>query len=180
MKTIGWIRLGDKAACGGVVAEASSTETSHGKGYAFQGAAMDCKKGCKIADGHPHARLTNGKQRVTHGQRTSAGCALASTLNDVDGIGNASGGRIADAFGHDAEGNLLEIFLPRPLSLCAFDQHAVFVDEHGATLGDVNYQLADERGAVIAGVTGSDGRTDTMGGERAGTLTLSLGGGGAA
>jgi uncharacterized Zn-binding protein involved in type VI secretion len=177
MKTIGWVRLGDKASCGGVVAEASSTETSHGKGYAFQGAAMDCKKGCKIADGHPNARLTNGKQRVTHGQRTSGGCALASTLNDVDGIGNASGSNIADAFKQDAEGNLQEIFLPRPLSLCAFDQHVVFVDEHGAELHDVPYQLADERGAVIAGITGSDGRTNSMGGEQSGTLTISLGAG---
>jgi uncharacterized Zn-binding protein involved in type VI secretion len=180
MNTIGWVRRGDKASCGGAVAEASSTETSHGNGYAFQGAAMDCKKGCKIADGHPSARLTNGKQRVTHGQRTSGRCVLASTLNDIDGIGNASGSLIADAFKQDAEGNLLEIFLPRPLSLCAFDQHVVFVDEHGTKLDDVPYQLADERGAVIAGVTGSDGRTDSMGSARAGTLTISLGFGEAA
>jgi uncharacterized Zn-binding protein involved in type VI secretion len=177
MKTIGWVRLGDKASCGGVVAEASSTETSHGKGYAFQGAAMDCKKGCKIADGHPNARLTNGKQRVTHGQCTSGGCALASTLNDVDGIGNASGSQIADAFKQDAAGNLLEIFLPRPLPLCTFDQHVVFVDEHGAELDGVPYQLADERGATIDGVTGSDGRTNIMGSEKAGNLTISLGAG---
>lgn len=166
MKTIGWIRLGDKAACGGVVAEASSIETSHGRGYAFQGAAMDCKKGCKIADGYPNARLTNGRQRVTHGQRTSGGCALASTLNDIDGIGNAPGSRIADAFEQDAEGNLLEIFLPRPLASCTFDQHVVFVDEHGAALDDVHYRLADERGAVIAGVTANGGRTDAMGASR--------------
>lgn len=39
MKIIGWIRYGDKAACGGVVVEASAVEISHGRGYTFQGAA---------------------------------------------------------------------------------------------------------------------------------------------
>jgi uncharacterized Zn-binding protein involved in type VI secretion len=175
MKIIGWIRLDDKAACGGTVAEASLTEKSHGLGYSFQGAAMSCNKGCKIVDGYPHAKLQNGKQRVIHGQRTSEGCALISTLNHINGIGNATGQNIADKFIKDAAGNLLEVFLPRPLSLCEFDQHVVFTDEDGAVLDEVHYQLTDTRGAVITGVTGPDGRTEIMGGDGSEVLLISLG-----
>lgn len=175
MKIIGWIRLGDKASCGGVVAEGSSTEKSHGKGYAFQGATMTCNKGCRIVDGYAHAKLENGMQRVTHGQCTSGGCALISTLNDIDGIGNASGANVADAFVQDAEGKLLDLFLPRPPALCEYDQHIVFTAEDGSLLDDVHYQLYDTRGAVITGVTGKDGRTEIMGGDRGETLTVTLG-----
>lgn len=175
MKIIGWIRQDDKASCGGVVAEGSTTEKSHGKGYAFQGGAMRCDKGCTIVDGHAHARLENGKQRVTHGQSTSGGCALISTLNGIDGIGNASGACIADAFVQDAEGKPRELFLPRAASLCEFDQHIIFTDEDGVLLDDVHYQLYDTRGAILAGVTGKDGRTEIMGGDRGETLSFSIG-----
>jgi uncharacterized Zn-binding protein involved in type VI secretion len=174
MKTIGWIRQYDKAACGGVVAEASITEKSHGRGYSFQGAAMSCKKGCTIAEGHPQAKLRNGKQRVVHGQQTTRGCALISTLNDIDGVVNASGANIADQFRQDANGNVLPIFLPRPLSACGFDQHVIVTDQAGQALEGVRYQLFDTRGAVIAGVTGPDGRTSVMGGEAGETLSFSL------
>ena len=175
MKIVGWIRLDDKASCGGVVAEGSATEKSHGKGYAFQGAAMNCPSGCTIADAYPHARLENGKQRVTHGQCTSGGCSLISTLNNIDGIGNASGAVVADAFAQDAQGKLLSIFLPRSPELCEYDQHIVFTDEHGAPLDDVHYQLCDSRGALIKGVTGKDGRTEIMGGDRDETLSFMIG-----
>lgn len=174
MKIIGWIRLGDKASCGGVVAEGSATEKSHGIGYAYQGAAMNCQNGCTIADAHAHAQLENGRQRVTHGQCTSGGCSLISTLNNIDGIGNASGATVADAFAQDAEGKLVNIFLPRQLELCEYDQHIVFTDEDGALLDEVHYQLFDTRGARISGVTGKDGRTEIMGGERGETLSFSL------
>lgn len=174
MKIIGWIRLGDKASCGGVVAEGSSNEKSHGKGYAFQGAAMSCNKGCKIADGYAHAKLENGKQRVTHGQCTSGGCALISTLNNIDGIGNAGGTAVADAFVQDAEGKLMDLFLPRAPELCEYDQHIVFTDEDGALLDEVHYQLVDTRGAVITGVTGKDGRTEVMSGDRGEMLSFTL------
>lgn len=175
MKIIGWIRIGDKASCGGVVAEASQSEKSHGLGYAFQGGTMSCNKGCKIADGYAHAKLDNGMLRVTHGQLTSGGCALVSTLNDIDGIGNASGKPLADQFIQDAEGKLVDVFLPRARALCEFDQHLVFEDEHGKALEGIHYQLFDTRGALISGVTGADGKTDIMGGDKGEHLLFMLG-----
>jgi uncharacterized Zn-binding protein involved in type VI secretion len=91
MKIIGWIRQGDKAACGGTVSEGSTEEFSGGVGYAFQGAHMVCSGSCVIAEGYPNSTLSNGKPQVLHGQLTSGGCALFSTLNEIDGVANEGG-----------------------------------------------------------------------------------------
>ncbi len=87
MKLVGWIRYGDKAACGSMVAEGSMVDISHGRGYSFVTARMACRKGCVIAQGYPTATLSNGRARVLHGFLTSSGCPLISTLNDIDGVG---------------------------------------------------------------------------------------------
>lgn len=81
----GWIRISDRASCGGTVAEGASCEFSDGIGYSFQGALMSCNQRCVIAEGDPSSILSNGKAQVLDGQRTSGGCTLASTLNGVDG-----------------------------------------------------------------------------------------------
>ncbi len=60
MKIIGWIRQGDKAACGGLVAEGDPFCTGRGKPYAFQGAKMACEKTCSITQGFVRRTLTNG------------------------------------------------------------------------------------------------------------------------
>jgi len=88
MRIIGWIREGDKAACGGTVSEGSTEEFSDGIGYSFQGAHIACGGSCVIAEGYPTSTLSNGKAQVLHGQLTSGGCALLSTLNEVDGVAN--------------------------------------------------------------------------------------------
>lgn len=67
MKILGWIRYGDKAACGGTVIEGDQTCRSHGRAYAFQGARVACRKDCIIADGFPRSTLTNGRAQVIHG-----------------------------------------------------------------------------------------------------------------
>jgi uncharacterized Zn-binding protein involved in type VI secretion len=82
----GWIRLQDKATCGGTVAACSPYDLSDGIGYAFQGARMSCGGSCTISDGYSSSLLSNGKAQVLDGQRTSAGCTLISTLNGVDGV----------------------------------------------------------------------------------------------
>jgi uncharacterized Zn-binding protein involved in type VI secretion len=68
-----------------VVAKGSATEKSHGKGYAFQGEAMNYPSGCTISDAYPHSQLANGKQRVTHGYCAIACGSLISTLNNERG-----------------------------------------------------------------------------------------------
>ncbi len=47
---------------------------------------MACRHGCKIAQGFPHATLTNERNMVHHGQRTLRGCQLISSLNNIDGL----------------------------------------------------------------------------------------------
>lgn len=44
MEIIGWIRQGDKAACGGTVVEGLKTCTSRGVPYTYQGAQVACQK----------------------------------------------------------------------------------------------------------------------------------------
>jgi uncharacterized Zn-binding protein involved in type VI secretion len=88
MSIIGWVRQGDKAACGGVVAQGCPTDISHGQAYTFQGAKMLCRKKCVIADGYAKSILTNGFKQVLHGMRTTGLCPLISTLNGLDGDEN--------------------------------------------------------------------------------------------
>ena len=154
MSTIGWIRYGDKAACGGVVVEGSNTDISHGRAYAFQGARMACRKGgCVIVDGFPRATLTNGRYQVIHGQYTSRGCPLISTLNDIDGVLDESGAEIPIRFVQDADGEWVGKHNE------GYDQHFHLSDEvTGESLADRYYRMTFD-GQVIEGKTDSEGRT---------------------
>ncbi|HEY1150265.1 MAG TPA: PAAR domain-containing protein, partial [Pseudoduganella sp.] len=93
--------MNDVAACGGVVAEGLSTATSNGVPYSFQGARMACRKSCVIAEGYARSTLTNGKHRVIHGQSTSGGCPLYSSINDFDGVANERGEAVPLGFIQD-------------------------------------------------------------------------------
>jgi uncharacterized Zn-binding protein involved in type VI secretion len=104
MEIIGWVRQGDKAACGAMVCEGDPTVISMGLPYTFQGAKLACKKNCVIAEGYLYSILTNGKPQVLHGMMTSGSCPLISTLNDFDGVGNESGEAVATAFFLNADG----------------------------------------------------------------------------
>jgi len=103
MKIIGWIREGDKAACGGAVVEGDHTCTSDGRAYSFQGARMACRKNCVIAEGWMTSTLTNGRAQVLHAMKTTGGCPLESTLNDRDGWSN-EGGEVPVKFFKNAAG----------------------------------------------------------------------------
>lgn len=89
MKIIGWIREGDRAACGAMVIEGAPTCRSHRRAHAFVGARMACPKNCVIAQWFVRSTLTNGRVQVIHGMKTSGGCPCLSTLNDIDGVGNS-------------------------------------------------------------------------------------------
>lgn len=104
MKIIGWIRQGDKSACGGKVADGLNTCTGRGVPYSFQGARMACSKNCVIIEGFSRSTLSNGRSRVIHGMMTSGGCPLSSTLNDIDGVDNESGEAIPLSFTQDHNG----------------------------------------------------------------------------
>ncbi|AYB62919.1 PAAR domain-containing protein [Ralstonia solanacearum] len=102
MKLIGWIRHGDKAACGGTVAEGHATSVSHGRSLSYVGGRMACPRGCVIAEGHPSVSFY-GKSLPHHGHRTSYGCPLLSTLNDVHGWGEG-GENVPERFFLNADG----------------------------------------------------------------------------
>jgi uncharacterized Zn-binding protein involved in type VI secretion len=86
MKIIGWIRLGDKAACGGKVVEGVANCRSRGVMYSFEGSRIACTNNCVIAERYSRSILPNRRSRVIHGMRTSSRCPLYSTLNDTDGV----------------------------------------------------------------------------------------------
>jgi uncharacterized Zn-binding protein involved in type VI secretion len=86
MEIRGWLRVTDRADCGGTVAEGAPCDFSGGVSYAFQGARMACSKNCVIAEGYHYSLLANGAAQVLDGQLTSGSCRLVSTLNGVDGV----------------------------------------------------------------------------------------------
>ncbi|WP_034350171.1 PAAR domain-containing protein [Herbaspirillum sp. GW103] len=116
MKIIGWIREGDRAACGATVIEGDPTCRSHGRAYAFVGARMACPKNCVIAQGFVRSTLTNGRAQVIHGMKTSGGCPCLSTLNDIDGVGNSGDEPIAEHYFVNADGQWTSIPAPSTIA----------------------------------------------------------------
>jgi uncharacterized Zn-binding protein involved in type VI secretion len=151
MNIIGWIRQGDKAACGGAVAEGDPNCISDGRPYAFHGARVTCKKNCVITEGYAHSTLTNGRSQVIHGMVTSGGCPLISTLNDVDGVGDPSGKAIPTRFVQGSDGAWAG------KSNEGFDQHFVLTDEQtGKPLPDRFYRMTFN-GKVVEGKSDAEG-----------------------
>ena len=158
MKIIGWIRYGDKAACGGVVVEASAVEISHGRGYTFQGARMACKNGCVIAEGFARSTLSNGPHRVIHGMVTTGGCPLESTLNDIDGVGNEGGDAIAATFYQTPEGDWLPKFGPEHFTEESPDEQVEALDaKTGEPIADLAYYIQAPDGSTYSGHTDENG-----------------------
>ncbi|WP_198118800.1 PAAR domain-containing protein [Massilia rhizosphaerae] len=162
MKIIGWIRLGDKAACGGKVAEGLDTCTSHGVPYTYQGARMACRKNCMIAEGFSRSTLSNGRCRVIHGMSTSGGCPLYSTLNDIDGVGNESGEAIAEKHFLNADGQWVSVKEPGPKE-ALYDERPQLV---APPIEGVPYFIETLDGRTFSGRAEADGllaRINTFG-----------------
>lgn len=161
MKIIGWIRYGDKAACGGTVVEGVPTGTSQGVPYSFQGARMACRKNCVIAEGYPLSTF-DGRSQVLHGMVTSNGCPLQSTLNDIDGVGNDSGEAVAEQHFLNADGFRAGVKKP--------SSHQDTYDEQpnlvAPPIEGVPYFVETMDGRTFSGRTAADGllpRIDTYG-----------------
>jgi uncharacterized Zn-binding protein involved in type VI secretion len=153
MEIIGWIREGDQAACGGVVAEGDPHCISMGRAYSFQGARMACPKNCVIAEGYAYELLSNGRCQVNHGMKTSGGCPLVSTLNDCDGVGSERGVEIPIRFVQDDSG----AWVGKKNE--GYDQYFVLSDEKtGHPLPDRHYRITF-KGRTIEGKTDAYGKT---------------------
>lgn len=158
MKIIGWIRYGDKTACGGTVVEGDPTCTSYGRAYAFQGARIACRKNCVIVEGFIRSTLTNGRPQVIHGMTTSGGCPCYSTLNDIDGVGNESGEAIASTFYQSAEGEWLPKFGAEHLTEDSPDEQVRAVDaKTGEPIPDLAYYIEAPDGSTYTGHTDENG-----------------------
>jgi uncharacterized Zn-binding protein involved in type VI secretion len=163
MKIIGWIRVGDKMACGGTVVEGDPTCTSHGKPYAFQGARIACLKNCVIAEGFPSVTLPNGRSLVTHGMMSSGGCPCYSTLNDIDGVSNESGAPIPATYYQTDEGEWLPKFGPEYFTEDSPDERVRALDDKtGEPIPDLAYYIKAPDGTTYTGYTDAEGLCDRI------------------
>jgi uncharacterized Zn-binding protein involved in type VI secretion len=156
MNIVGWIRVGDQAACGGTVAEGDPAFSSNGQAFSFQGAQMSCPGNCVISEGFPGSTISNARQRVLHGMKTSGGCPLLSTMNDRDGISNASEETLPIRFVRTEAGEWVG------KANEGYDQHFVLRDQQtGQPLSSRHYRLTFN-GKTIEGKTDTDGRTERV------------------
>lgn len=160
MRIVGWIRVNDVAACGGVVAEGLSTATSNGVPYSFQGARMACRMSCVIAEGYARSTLSNGKYRVIHGQSTSGGCPLYSSINDFDGVANEHGEAVPRGFIQDHNGEWVGNTAGVNSSVsAAYDEQFLLLDGDGRPLAGIYYTAKLASGELVYGETDAEGKT---------------------
>lgn len=160
MNIIGWIRLGDKAVCGGRVAEGLPTCTSRGVPYTFQGARMACRNNRIIIEGFPRSTLDNGRSQVIHGMKTTCGCPIFSTLNDIDGVGNESGEEIPVAFIQDHDGQWVGNSGGVSSSIRqAYDEQFLLLDGERRPLAGAYYTAKLASGELVYGQTDDAGKT---------------------
>jgi uncharacterized Zn-binding protein involved in type VI secretion len=176
MKILGWIRQGDKTACGGVVTEGIPVHLRDGLPISFQGAYISCKrKNCVIAEGIPTTRLENGKAMCHHGHVSSAGCPVYSTMNDVDGWTNSGGEDVPVAFVPDGEGGWKGFEPPPQEHEQAYDEYFILMDEKsGAPARNRFYRVTFESGETIEGHTDDEGRTQYAASDKRRRLTLEV------
>lgn len=155
MKIIGWIRVGDQAACGGKVVEGFQQCTGRGVPYAYQGAQMACKNNCKIVEGFAR-RTLNGQQFVIHGMKTSGGCPLVSTLNDIDGVSNEHGEEVPIRFVLDDAGEWAG------KTNEGYEHQFLLTDEQtGQALPNRHYRMTF-KGKVTEGKSDAEGKTEKV------------------
>jgi uncharacterized Zn-binding protein involved in type VI secretion len=175
MKIIGWIREGDKAACGGTVVEGDPNCTGEGVAYSFQGARIACRKNCVIAGGFTSFTLTNGRAKVIHGMLTSSGCPLLSTLNGRDGVGNDGGEEIHPAFALDGNGGWKGIYPPPQEHDKAYDEYFIVIDDKSGTPARNRfYRMTLDTGEILEGHTDEEGRTQYAKSDTRIVLTLDI------
>lgn len=173
MSITGWIREGDSAACGGCVKQGHPTASSHGKALAHDGSPMACKKNCVIVAGEHNSTLPDGLRQALHGDKTSGGCPLTSTLNGIHGVGDPSGAPIATAYFQPAAAALAAAGLsPEALAVALAeepwvpgqydDRYVLLGISDGLPLANVAYAIEREDGSIEHGVTDAEGHTHQL------------------
>lgn len=170
MRILGWIRVGDRAACGGTVAEGFERASYNCVPYSFEGAKMSCAQGCVIAEALNTFKLANGKAVPHHGHRTSGGCPLNSTLNERWGHGNGAGNAVPLQYVPDGCGGWASSNHDSP-----YDLSFIVRDERtGHPVPHVPYRLVLEDGREIVGRTDAAGRTEIIHSDQPEHATLTV------
>lgn len=177
MNIIGWIRYGDKTACGGMVVEGDPTCTSYGRAYAFQGARVACRKNCVIAEGFICSTLSNGHAQVIHGMKTSGGCPCYSTLNDIDGVVNEVVEAVAAKHYQPTKGEWLANFGPEHFTEDSLlDEQVRAVDaKTGEPIPELAYYIEAPDGTTYTGHTNAEGLCERITTYQAEELTVWFG-----
>lgn len=155
MKIIGWIRVGDKAACGATVAEGYENARYNGVPFTFHGARLDCPQGCVVAESNGHFKLPNGQFVPHHGHRTSGGCPLHSTANEIGGYSNSSVDPIPEQYIPDGAGGWKPCGHGSPYDL----SFLVEDDRTKRPMGNLPYRIVLDSGRTFDGRTDDAGRT---------------------
>ncbi|WP_296953059.1 PAAR domain-containing protein [uncultured Massilia sp.] len=169
MNIIGWIREGDEASCGGKVKQGHPTFTSHGKPLAHAGNPMACRKHCVVGAGEHHFTLPDGLPQALHGDETSGGCPLVSTLNGIHGVEDASGVPLVTAYFQPAAVALAAAALaPEPDDDAPWvpgrydDRYVLLGVSDGRPLAHTAYAIEREDGSIEHGTTDADGHTHLL------------------
>lgn len=165
MGIIGWIREGDAASCRGKVEQGHPSYTSHGKPLAHHGSPMDCGNGCTVTAGDHHFTLPDGLPLALHGDKTSGGCHLLSTLNGIHGVDDPSGAPLVTAWFQPAAaavapGQAFEALADLPWVPGRYDDRYVLLsNSDGEPLANTAYAIEREDGSVEHGTTDAEGHT---------------------
>jgi uncharacterized Zn-binding protein involved in type VI secretion len=162
MRIIGWIREGDRAACGGLVVEGDPLCRSDGRAYSFEGARIDCPTKCVIAEGFQRRTLTNRRHAVIHGMKTSGGCPLISTINEFNGVVNETGAPVPTVFFRNAKGDWIGV-CKRAQEESPFDEQVKLA---ALPIEGIPYFIETHDGRKFSGRTGAGGllpRIETYG-----------------
>lgn len=169
MSIIGWIREGDVAACGASVTLGHPHFISHGKALAYHGSPMACNKGCVIKAGEHHFTLPDGLPQAMHGDKTSGGCPLLSTLNGIHGFDTSSAAPIATAYfppkvsALAAPSVMPEALSEEPWIAGQYDDRYVLLGaSDGRPLAHAAYAIEREDGSIEHGVTDGAGHTHLL------------------
>lgn len=154
----GWIRQGDKAACGGTVFEGIPTNIRTGKPLAFVGAKIACRHGCVIVEGSP-TYTDNGRAIPYHLHTSSRSCPIYSTLNGVDGWEDGSDSAVAERCFQNADGDWVEVKDPAPHE-DPYDEQAALTATYAPGLP---YHIETHDGRVFSGRVGPDGKLPRIG-----------------
>lgn len=121
---------------------------------------MACRNNCVIAEGLSRATLPNGRNFVIHGMKTSGGCPVFSTLNDVDGIGNECGEAVPIGFVQDHNGEWIGNTAGVSSSVCeAYDEQFLLLSGDGRPLATTYYTAKFASGELVYGETDDEGKT---------------------